>query len=252
MYENKTALITGGTSDIAKSIVKALYDSRCNIIVTEMSERMTELKEFLESIKDPSSEAIIEAYELDLEKIEHIKKFLDQFDDMSGFDYLLNIAGINILKDFFSWKIEEWEKVLKINTTGTFFLTQAVAEKMILNNKKASIIFISSQHGIVANSQRVPYCISKGMLIQMTKALALELAPHNIRVNCVSPTFVLNERNSDLLNSAYFQVEALDNIPLKKYAVPDDITTGILFLIGEGSQMITGHNLVIDGGWTIK
>ena len=123
---------------------------------------------------------------------------------------------------------------------------------MVKRNNGGTITFISSQHGLVANYDRIPYCMTKGLLVQMTKAIALELSHHQIRVNCISPTFVRTEKNKDFLASSYFYKEALSNIPLHKYAKPIDVARGVVFLLSNAAEMITGHNLVIDGGWTIK
>ncbi|WP_025028815.1 SDR family NAD(P)-dependent oxidoreductase, partial [Caldalkalibacillus mannanilyticus] len=195
------------------------------MIITDVPERLDELEGYAQSIHKLTGGDIY-SFGLNLEDVPAIRDFVQNIDAGIEINYLINVAGINILKNFFSWELEEWEKVLRINATGTFFLTQVVVERMIVQKKKGNIVFVSSQHGVVANHDRIPYCLSKGMLIQLTKALALELAPHDIRVNCVSPTFVLTERNQSFLYNSYFQKEALEQIPLNKYALPVDVANG--------------------------
>lgn len=166
-------------------------------------------------------------------------------------DLCINIAGKNILKSFYEWDEESLKDVFDINFIYTTLFIKEVAVKFIEYNTPGKIILISSQHGIVANKERIPYCVSKGMLAQLTRALALELAPYSIRVNSVSPTFVKTKDNKKLLETPLMYYEAHDQIPLKKYAEASDVASAICFLANDENNMITGHDLVVDGGWTI-
>lgn len=167
-------------------------------------------------------------------------------------DLCINIAGKNILKSFYEWDEESLKDVFDINFIYTTLFIKEVAVKFIEYNTPGKIILISSQHGIVANKERIPYCVSKGMLTQLTRALALELAPYSIRVNSVSPTFVKTKDNKKLLETPLMYYEAHDQIPLKKYAEASDVASAICFLANDENNMITGHDLVVDGGWTIQ
>lgn len=130
-------------------------------------------------------------------------------------------------------------------------MTRFIGEQM-LQTGGGSIVFIASQHGVVANFNRVAYCSSKAALIHLSKALALEWAQFNIRVNCISPTFVETDNNRELLGSVKYKRELLKQIPLNIYAKPEDIAYGIEYLLSDTSKCVTGHNLLLDGGWTIK
>ena len=152
----------------------------------------------------------------------------------------VNIERSNILGD----------KAYGANLKGIFFLTQAIANHSLIK-KRGTIVNISSQHGIVGNDSRAHYCASKAGIIGLTKALASEWAKYKVRVNCVSPTFIITEKNSSYLNSPYSRQVNLNKIPLGEYALPEDVSNGIIFLISSNARMITGHNLVIDGGYTI-
>jgi len=178
-----------------------------------------------------------------------VKERIDR--DIGKIDVLINVAGINILQKFLDLERENLEKVVRVNAMNPLLLTQHIVKKMIAHGT-GNIIFIGSQHGMVANYDRVPYSLSKAMLLQMTKSIALELSSFGIRVNCVSPTFVLTSKNDSMLNHPLLLKEALSEIPLKRYALPEDIANAVWFLVSEESSMVTGHNLVVDGGWTIK
>jgi len=242
----RRALITGANSEIGQAITNKLYDEGWQLILCEQE------KEYSNLIHMNKGKNDITFFQLNLEEDRSLNEMTEYIEkQVERIDLLVNVAGINILKRFMDWEKDELDNILKINAVSTLILTQSVAQKMI-TQKAGNIIFLGSQHGVVANIERVPYSLSKAMLIQMTKSLALELAPFNIRVNCVSPTYVLTNTNSSILTSALFKIEALSEIPLGRYATPKDVAEGVYFLGTENSRMITGHNLIIDGGWTIK
>lgn len=239
-------VITGANSDIGKAVIGAYLNMNRELYLLDQVSHYEELRERYRNYEN------VAVYSLDLNDDKEVDAFKQviqhEFKDVG---VLINIAGLNILKSFLESDRETLDKVIRINATNTLIFTQSVIPKMITRNG-AHIIFIGSQHGVVANYDRVPYSISKSILIQMTKSLALELANFNIKVNCVSPTFVLMETNQELLHSPMFQINALQEIPLEKYVIPEEVADAIVFLTSEQNKSITGHNLLIDGGWTIK
>ncbi|AST93506.1 MULTISPECIES: SDR family NAD(P)-dependent oxidoreductase [Sutcliffiella] len=247
----KTVLITGAASEIGQAILRRFLVNGYQVIATEVEFQRKTLEDCIRSMSIDDQQ-MIKFYSLDLEKDEEVLQFSEYLKDTYTISALVNIAGINILKNFFDWNVEELRKVVDINWIGTFLLTKAVAESMVAKSIAGTITTISSQHGIVVNKERVPYCISKASLIHLTKVLGLELAPYNIRVNCVSPTYVKTDKNSHILNSNRYIDEELVKIPLNRYAIPDDVADAVEFLTSPASKMITGHNLVVDGGWTIQ
>lgn len=248
----RTALVTGGNSEIGFSIVESLFQEGWNLIIIDIEEVFEELYEKVNHLKNKSKlENTIFINTIDMYKDSDVEEKIESILDGCILSLLINVAGINILKSFLNFEKKDFEKIITVNATNTLLISQIAAKNMIINKTQGNVIFIGSQHGIVANYNRVPYSISKSILIHMTKSLALELSSFNIRVNCVSPTFIQTENNKDLLNQTYFKVNALEKIPLKKYGTARDVKEAVLFLIDEKASMITGHNLVIDGGWTI-
>jgi 2-deoxy-D-gluconate 3-dehydrogenase len=185
--------------------------------------------------------------------VENIHKMMQDIREQGLFvkDFLYAI-GINMLIPAFDITEEIWDKIMDINLRGYFFACQEVAKSMIQNENGGSIVGISSQHGIVANIDRTPYCTSKAGMIHLTKALALEWAKYNIRVNCVAPTFIRFEANENYLDSVMCQKQYLNQIPIHRYATPKDVANAVKFLLSEKSNMMTGQAVVLDGGWTIK
>jgi 2-deoxy-D-gluconate 3-dehydrogenase len=245
----KVIVIIGASRGIGLEISKLVASQGCSLAVTDIPERYNMLES--EAIKIEAEYGVkVNAYPLDIKVIMDIKNTFKEIErDFSYIDILVNNAGINILVSALETNEEMWDEILNINLKGAFFSMQQAARIMIKNNG-GSIVNIASQHGIVGNKNRAPYCSSKAGLINLTRALAYEWAMYDIRVNSVSPTFVLNDLNEKFLFEPKQKKEYLNKIPLRKYCLPQDIAHSVLYLVSPHSSMVTGHNLVIDGGWT--
>lgn len=249
--KDKVVMITGASRNIGLETARMCADEGASLIMTEIPSLMEDLVREANKIKD-EFEVNTLPLELDVLEIEKIEdKVFKAIEEIGNIDVLVNNAGVNSLNNVFSITPEEWDFVLDTNLKGTFFVTQAVIKRMI-EKKAGSVISISSQHGVVGNEMRAHYCSSKAGMINMARAMSVELSKYNIRVNTVSPTFVITDSNRELLNSRKFRKSALNNIPMGLYAEPKDIASAVLFLASDESRLITGHNLVVDGGWTAK
>ena len=124
--------------------------------------------------------------------------------------------------------------------------------KLMMEGKGGAIVNIASQHGEVANLQRAPYCASKAGLINLTRALCLEWAEYGIRVNSVLPTFVLTEKNEQMLMQSGRYRTYMREIPLRRYATAEDVANAVLFFVSDRASMITGQALAVDGGYLAK
>lgn len=247
--QGKHAIVTGAGRGIGLKIAEMLARAGASLIVTELEERFDALKVSSLELQNSFGVRVIPAA-LDLRSQEAINSVVQMaIQEFDKIHILVNNAGINLLTPSLTLTWEQWDQVLDINLKGTFFLTQEVAKRMI-QKKDGTIINIASQHGVVGNELRAAYCSSKAGIVNLTKALSYEWARHGIRVNAVSPTYVLTEVNGDLLHSNDFMRKALQKIPLRRYATPEDIANAVLFLSSELSSMITGHNLLVDGGYT--
>ncbi len=247
--ENKrTLIVVGADSSIGDVLVPELIEQYEDVILTEVPAAYGGL---VEKYREYAGEAKLHLQELDVRSKEHIHN-LEVYIDENGLviDSLIYLAGINILAPALEVTEDIWDRVMEINLKGFFFMARMVANNMILNGG-GSILGVASQHGVVANIDRAAYCASKAGMIHLAKELALEWARYGIRVNVVSPTMILSEKNKDMLEGARAKKEYLAKIPLKKYAVPEDISAAILFLNSEKAAMMTGQNMIIDGGWTI-
>jgi len=166
-------------------------------------------------------------------------------------DILVNCAGINITQMAVDVTEEAWDKVMDINLKALFFCCQAVG-KIMIAQKSGKIINMSSQAGTVAIPLRSAYCSSKGGVNMLTKLLALEWAPYNIKVNAVAPTFVETKFTEPMFKNEEFLRYTLDNILLGKLGQPADVSGAVVYLASSASDLVTGHVLAVDGGWTIR
>lgn len=171
--------------------------------------------------------------------------------EMGGLDILVNAMGINRPQPALEVTGENWDAVLDINLRSLFFVSQAAGRRMVAQGY-GRIVNISSQTGTVAIPLRAAYCASKAGVDQLTKELALEWAPKGVTVNAVAPTFVETPFVVEMFKDPAFKKYVLDSIPVGRMATPEEIAHAVLYLASDQAAIVTGHVLLVDGGWTIK
>jgi 2-deoxy-D-gluconate 3-dehydrogenase len=164
-------------------------------------------------------------------------------------DVLVNNAGTNRLKPALEVTEEDWDLIIDTNLKGLFFLTQAVARGMI-ERRSGTIINIASQAGLVGGPLRAPYCAAKGGVVNMTRALACEWAPHGVRVNGIAPTVTRTPLAEKAMQNPDFRATVERNILLGRLAEPEEIAGAVIYLASDAASMVTGQTLAVDGGWT--
>jgi NAD(P)-dependent dehydrogenase (short-subunit alcohol dehydrogenase family) len=172
--------------------------------------------------------------------------------DVDGVAVLVNSAGTNIPEPFVDVTAEHLERLVAVNLTATFLVSQHVVRAMLASGRTGSIVNVSSQMGRVGAANRTAYCATKHAVEGLTKALAVELAPNRIRVNAVAPTFVETPMTAGFLAEPGFHDWVMERIPLAKLATVDDVAAAICFLTSEEAGAITGASLAVDGGWTAQ
>jgi NAD(P)-dependent dehydrogenase (short-subunit alcohol dehydrogenase family) len=153
---------------------------------------------------------------------------------------------------FVDVKVEDFDFVFALNVRAAYFVAQAVARRLIEAKKPGSIINMSSQMGHVGGPTRTVYCATKHAMEGFTKAMAIELAPHKIRVNTLAPTFIETPMTRPFFQNEAFRKDTLARIKLGRLGQLEDLTGAIVFLAGDASALMTGTSLVIDGGWTAE
>ena len=242
----KVAIVTGAGRGMGYHIALALARYGADLVVC--SRTLSELEKVAAEIEPLGRRVLIQ--KMDITSIPEIHSMVEATVKTFGrIDLLVNNAGLNIPQWAEEVTEEAWDRVFDINLKGTFFCAQAVG-KVMIQQKRGKIINISSQSGSVGLIMRSAYCASKGGLNLLTKVLALEWAKHNILVNAIAPTFIETPMTKPMLEKKEFYDYVMGNILLGRLAKFEDVTGGVIYLASDASNMVTGHVLLIDGGWT--
>ncbi|MGY6126027.1 SDR family NAD(P)-dependent oxidoreductase [Paraburkholderia strydomiana] len=241
-----TALVTGAGRGIGAEIAIALSRNGANVIV--LSRSGVELDGVVEQIREEGNVAsrIVcdvtdpEAFSADLEQVPQL-------------DILVNNAGTNFPEAFVDVTLDQLDAMLALNVRSMFTVAQACARKMIGNGEKGgAIINMSSQMGHVGAARRSVYCMTKHAVEGLTKAMALELASHRIRVNTIAPTFVETPMTKSFFEKDGFRDWVMDRLPAGRLLPASDVAAAICYLASREASMVTGTSLRIDGGWTAQ
>jgi len=245
--EGKTVLVTGAARGIGRACALACASAGADVIA---------------GVRDPGGSAglIAEleklgrralAVRMDLGDLETVRAGVALAEArLGGIDVLVNNVGVGPENPAESVNEADFDYTVSINLKGTFFTTQAVARQMIAR-KSGRIINISSQAGSVVLKGEAIYCMTKAAINHLTRCLALEWAPHGITVNSVAPTFIWTDGTRPALADPKFHAEVLRHIPLGRIGDPVDVAGVVVFLASPAASLITGANLLIDGGWSV-
>ena len=236
--KNKFALVTGAGKGLGRACSIALAEAGATVIA--LSRTQKDLDQLEKEIKKIKGKVI--KIHCDVMNYSDLQSKLQK---VKIIDILVNNAGITKDNLAIRMNLEEWNKVINVNLTSSFLLSQQ-AIKFMIKNKNGSIINISSVVGHTGNAGQVNYSSSKAGLIAMSKTLAREYAKKNIRVNCISPGFIETEMTS-VLKDEYKQM-LLDQIPMGRMGHSEDIANTVSFLASDFSSYITGETIHINGG----
>jgi NAD(P)-dependent dehydrogenase (short-subunit alcohol dehydrogenase family) len=247
--KNKYALVTGAGKGLGKACALALAEAGSNLIIISRTKK--DLNNVSQIIKKYKVKC--KSYVCDITDYNKIKSIINS---QSRIDILVNNAGTNIPEHFTKVKKKNMEYMVNLNINAVFNVAQLASLKMIKtkNRKKigGSIVNISSQMGHVSGPKRSVYSMTKFGLEGLTKGMALELAPYNIRVNTIGPTFVVTPMTKRFLKDKKFKKSMLESIPLGRFAELPEISSAVVFIASDAASMITGTSLLVDGGWTAR
>lgn len=242
---DKVAVITGGASGIGYAIAEFYLKKGAKIALLDMKEDVNETAKQLGADKAIGVVADVTSDE-SMEKA--VAEVVSRFNQI---DILVNCAGIALLDDAENISDDYWQKTIDINLTGSFKMAQKIGNVMIKSGNGGKIINLASQAAIIALDNHVAYGASKAGIIGMTKVLAAEWAQFNITVNAISPTVILTELGKKAWAGEKGE-KAKSEIPLGRFGYPEEVAAVALFLASDAANLITGENIVIDGGNTIK
>ena len=246
--KDKVALVTGASGGLGSAIAWAFCAAEARVFLH--GQREEKLKEMSRDMKAKGFQTAYKALDITVsgapqELVESVVR------ETGRIDVVVNSAGINRPQESVEVTEKNWDDLMNINLKAMFFVSRAAGKEMIKQGG-GKIINLSSQAGAVALPLRAAYCSSKGGVNQLTRTLAMEWAKHNILVNAVAPTFVETPFTEKMFQDKAFKEYVLGNIPLGRMAKPEEVAYATLFLASDLANMITGHILTVDGGWTIQ
>jgi gluconate 5-dehydrogenase len=243
----KVAIVTGGCGGLGMAISLALAECGADIVIADI--KLDAFKDIEEKCKALGRKSLAVSVDVTDEKsaADMVDKAMKVFPTL---DILVNAHGIAIRKPADTFPVEEWQKVMDVNTRGTFIICQAVGRVMI-KQQSGKIINLSSVRGRYGlKADYAAYCASKGAVDTLTRTLACEWAKYNVLVNAVGPTIVETELTKSALADPSYAAMMKNRIPLGRWAMPNDVAWPVVFLASKASDFITGQVLYIDGGVT--
>jgi 3-oxoacyl-[acyl-carrier protein] reductase len=250
---NKVAIVTGAARGIGRACAQKLLENGATVVIADIQEL-----EGSKTASELSALGTCSFVPVNIASRESVAGLIDGAEAKYGkIDIMVNNAGINVGGDpkdrveIDKFTDENWRKLIEVNLTGTFLCSRAVA-RVMMRQKSGRIVNIGSTFGTVPARKQIGFVAAKAGVHNMTKAMALELAPHGINVNGVAPGSVpVTESLFVGKDAAWssFEQRMLSHVPLGRFGTVEEIADAVLFLVGEGSTYITGHILAVDGGW---
>jgi NAD(P)-dependent dehydrogenase (short-subunit alcohol dehydrogenase family) len=243
--DGRRALVTGASRGIGLASAAALAQAGAHVVLAARTAAEIEAASAQIINEGGSAEALV----LDVTDLDSVRAAID---GLAPCDALVNNAGTNRPAPFLEVTEQDYDAITDLNQRAAFFVAQAVARRMVQASVRGSIIHISSQMGHVGGARRTVYCMSKHGIEGLTKAMAIDLAPHGIRVNTIGPTFIDTPLTRPFWNDKAFHAEVVGRIKLGRLGTVEDLMGAVVFLASDAAALVTGTSLVVDGGWTAE
>jgi NAD(P)-dependent dehydrogenase (short-subunit alcohol dehydrogenase family) len=243
--DGKRALVTGAGRGIGLAAAAGLAQSGAHVVL--LARTPAEIEAAAAEIRADGGSA--EALTLDVTDLKAVRAAIE---DLPAFHVLVNNAGTNRPRTFLDVTEDDYDAIEGLNQRAAFFVAQAVARRMVEAGQGGSIIHMSSQMGHVGGARRTVYCMTKHGIEGLTKAMAIDLAPHGIRVNSIGPTFIDTPLTRPFFEDKAFRDDTLRRIKLGRLGTVEDLMGAVVYLASDAAALVTGTALVVDGGWTAE
>jgi NAD(P)-dependent dehydrogenase (short-subunit alcohol dehydrogenase family) len=244
--DGRHAIVTGAGRGIGRAAALALAEAGADVTLFSRSE--AELAAVAAEVGERGRRA--ETCVGDVRSPEDVERLVETAASNDGLSICVTAAGLNRVGPTLEQPIDDFDLVMETNLRGTYLTCRAFAAAVVGQGRGARIVAISSQMGEVGYPGRVAYCASKHAVNGLVRALAVEWAPLNIAVNAVSPTFIDTPLTRPMLEDEAFRAEVLRRLPIGRIGTPADVVGAIVFLVSDQANLVTGHILAVDGGWT--
>lgn len=244
--KGKSAIVTGASRGLGEAIAVGLAEAGADLVLASRDEER--LEKVAKETRSKGSKCV--TVKVDVLKSEEVQSMVDRaMSEFGKIDILVNNAGINIVKPFVDLTEDDWDSVLDTNLKGYFLCAQAVGREMI-KNKSGCVINNASIFGRTGFMNIAPYIASKGGVVQLTKALAVEWARFNIRVICIAPSYIVTEMaKRDIESNPKIREQNIRKIPMRRGGEPREVADVVVFLASDAASFMTGETVAIDGGW---
>ncbi|MBL0406003.1 glucose 1-dehydrogenase [Microvirga aerilata] len=243
----RTALATGASSGLGRHFAQVLARAGAKVIVA--ARRTPPLESLCDEIVAAGGQA--SAMQLDVTDSASVSRLFSDIESMGGFDILINNAGVTTTRSVLDLSEQEWDQVVDTNLKGNFLVAQGAARLMKTQGRGGVIVNIASILGLRTAGHVAPYTTSKAGVVQLTKAMALELARYGIRVNALCPGYIETDLNQDFFASGAGQA-MVKRIPQRRLGRPEDLDGALLLLCSDAGSYITGATLAVDGGHLVS
>lgn len=241
-FTGKVAVVTGAASGIGRATAIRLLDEGATVVAVDLEHAESYPEKYQKSLHQVSLDVA------DPDAVLHLRASLQE--DFQRVDVLANVAGILRIAPFLEVTRADWDRVIAVNLSGVFFLSQAVARIMVDTGTRGRIVNVSSVHAVVSEPNAAPYTATKGGLEAMTRTMASELAPHGITVNCVRPGATYSKMSNPIYTPDI--VRSLKaKIPLGEIAPPEWVASALCYLASDEARYTTGACLDVDGGYAM-